>query len=140
MVITETHIDFIRRDLFHRGIHHPEIAESLLDHICCYIENSSAGNFDAAYLHAVNEFGPGGLKIIQDTSIFYISKKERNMKKTMVILGYVAACLTSTGLLFTIQHWPGARVMLVLGIALLNFGFLPLYFYDMYRKKTQIVS
>ena len=56
------------------------------------------------------------------------------MKKTMFVLGYIAAALTTFGLLFKVMHWPGANIMLILGVAMLNFGFLPMYFTDRYKK------
>ncbi|QMU31598.1 hypothetical protein HUW48_17240 [Adhaeribacter radiodurans] len=58
------------------------------------------------------------------------------MKKMMYVFGYIAASLVTTGLLFKLNHWPGATILLVLGIALLNLGFLPLYFYERYKMAT----
>ncbi len=55
------------------------------------------------------------------------------MKKTILIFGYLSIFLSTTGLLFKLQHWPGAGVMLIVGVALLNLGYLPLYF----RQKAQ---
>ncbi|HLP14539.1 MAG TPA: hypothetical protein VK177_21590 [Flavobacteriales bacterium] len=67
-------------------------------------------------------------------------KNGGTMKKSMYAMAYVAACLSSTGLLFKIQHWPGASIMLVLGVAILNFGFLPLYFLNRYRQSGDLVN
>jgi predicted RND superfamily exporter protein len=56
------------------------------------------------------------------------------MKKTMYLLGYLAVFLMTTGLLFKLQHWPGAAIMLTIAIALFNFGFLPLFIYGRYKR------
>ena len=56
------------------------------------------------------------------------------MKKTMYILGFLAVLLSTTGLVFKLQPWPGAAVMLVTGVFLLNFGFSPIFFYNRYKK------
>ena len=55
------------------------------------------------------------------------------MKKSVYVLGFLCCFLISTAILFKIMHWPAASVMLVTGVALLNFGFLPAYFYQKYR-------
>lgn len=50
------------------------------------------------------------------------------------VLGYVSIALFATGILFKLQHWPGAAIMLLCGVALLNFGYLPLLFLS--RKRV----
>jgi len=49
------------------------------------------------------------------------------MKKAMFIMGYFAIVLSTFGMLFKLMHWPGANIMLIIGIALFNLGFLPSY-------------
>lgn len=135
MVLNDQQIEFIRQDIRSRGVTIDELADSLLDHICCAMENDSGSDFDENYRRVISTFGEGGFhQIQQETIVLLTIKKEVAMKKTMYILGYIAAILMTTGLLFKIQHWPGAAVMLTLGIALLNFGFLPMFFYDKYRN------
>lgn len=56
------------------------------------------------------------------------------MKKAMFFLGYIAIMLTTSGLLFKSMHWPGANILLIIGIALLNLDFLPSYI--LYRFKS----
>ena len=135
MVLTTDQIDFIASDIQDRGVSFDELAESLLDHICCSIESSPEQNFDKAYQKALAAFGEEGLlKTQRRTEYLLIHKRNHQMKKTMFILGYIAVILSTTGLLFKIMHWPGANVMLIMGIAVLNFGFLPMYFRDRYRR------
>lgn len=135
MELTASQIEFIQKDIEHQGVAIDELAESLLDHICCSIENSSIDDFDQAYSTALKAFGEEGLQKIQDETFYLlILKREITMQKSMYIMGYLAAFLATTGLLFKIMHWPGANIMLILGIALLNLGFLPMYFYDRYKR------
>lgn len=56
------------------------------------------------------------------------------MKATMNLFGFLALFCTFTGLLFKMMHWPGAGVSLVVGVLLLNVGFLPMFFYDRYKR------
>lgn len=135
MELNDEQIEFIQEDLRRRGVKMNSLADSLLDHICCAIEHHAGDNFHSVYEDVIKLFGRDGIVKIQEETIILINyKKETIMKKAMFSFGYSAAFLCTTGLLFKIQHWPMASIMLVLGIALLNFGFLPLYFIDRYRK------
>ena len=103
--------------------------------------NGNETDFYKSYTKAIDAFGENGLmKIQQETILLLILKREITMKKTMFVLGYIAVFLITSGILFKIQHWPGAAIMLVLGVALLNFGFLPMYFHDRYRQATNLIQ
>lgn len=49
------------------------------------------------------------------------------------ITGFVGLSMTSVGVLFKIMHWPGAGVMLLGGMAVLAFGYVPIYFFKRYK-------
>ena len=135
MELTENQVSQIYSDIRERGVTMDELADSLVDHICCAIEREKEMSFEEAYTNALAAFGDDGLQRTQRETILFINqKKEIIMKKTMFILGYIAVSLITTGLLFKLQHWPGASIMLVFGIGLLNFGFLPMYFYGRYKQ------
>lgn len=135
MDLTEKQIEQIYSDIRERGVTMDELADSLVDHICCAIEREEKLDFESAYQEVLTAFGDDGLHRTQLETILFINhKKEIVMKKTLFILGYIAVSLITTGLLFKIQHWPGASIMLVFGIGLLNFGFLPMYFYSRYKQ------
>lgn len=128
MELTQEHIDFMRLDLTRRGVALDALCEDLIDHICCQIETSGGTDFETAYRDAIRTFGD--ISHLQKETYNFIHKKEIIMKKTAYLLGYIATTLCTSGLLFKIMHWPGANVLLLTGVALLNFGFLPLYFYQ----------
>lgn len=135
MELTPEQIAFIRQDIGEKGITMPDLVDSLVDHICCAIEQNDNNNFNEAYSQALAAFGEDSLRSIQqETLLLLILKKKITMKKMMYVLGYIAAFLSTMGLLFKLQHWPGAGIMLTLGIVLLNFGFFPMYFYDRYKR------
>lgn len=135
MKLTTEQIAFIKQDIKQRGITMAELADSLADHICCTIENDLETDFVKAYAKALAAFGENGIQKTQQETILLINlKKEIIMKGTMYLLGYIAVFLCSTSFLFKIMHWQGASVMLVLGIIVLNLGFLPMYFYDRYKR------
>lgn len=57
------------------------------------------------------------------------------MKKTINLFGFLATFMLSTGVLFKMMHWPFANILLVLAYLLLNFGFLPLFFFKRNSKQ-----
>jgi hypothetical protein len=135
MKLTDEQIDRIAVDLRNNGVAMDELVESLTDHICCVIENSKHHDFEQAYRDAMTEFGKFGPSAIEKNTLFLLTiKRELTMKTTMYILGYFAAILLTTGALFKMMHWFPANVLLVVGIALLNFGYLPMYFYSKYQS------
>lgn len=135
MELTGEHIAFIKQDIQKKGISMDNLADSLVDHICCTIENIPETDFQSVYNKALSSFGANGLEIIQKETILLLTLKRRIiMKKTMFLFAYIAAFLITTGLLFKLQHWPMASILLTLGIVILNLGFLPVYFYDRYKR------
>ncbi|MCD4792919.1 MAG: hypothetical protein K8R54_06790 [Bacteroidales bacterium] len=69
----------------------------------------------------------------------FLYKKEMSKvfsNKLKYILGYAGFSLLILSVLFKWMHWPGAAFILVLSIVILNFGFLPLLFFKMYKKSA----
>ncbi|WP_294822172.1 hypothetical protein [uncultured Flavobacterium sp.] len=52
------------------------------------------------------------------------------MKKSVYVFGFLASFVLSTGIMFKVMHWPASGILTFSGFLLLNFGFLPLYFYQ----------
>jgi hypothetical protein len=134
IVLNDEQIDFIRDEISRNELYINGLSESLIDHICCAIENSEENDFNTAYHSVLQSFGCYGFEQIQSDIIYLLNhKNEVIMKKLMFILGYLSVIMCSTGLLFKVQHWPGASIVLLVGVVLLNFGFLPIFFYDKYK-------
>ena len=56
--------------------------------------------------------------------------------KTKIILGVVAAIITGLSGLFKLMHLQGADLLLMIGTFIFTFGFLPFYFFTMYKKSV----
>lgn len=56
------------------------------------------------------------------------------MKAFVFITGAVSASLTCLGILFKIMHWPGASIMLVLGMGILALVYIPVLTKYLYAK------
>lgn len=129
--LTEEQIAFIENDIRVRGITSPNLSIDLLDHICCLIENEldEYRNFETVYQQTLLLFGEKGLKEIQEeTNRLLTFKHYYFMNTTMKISGYVSSLMILIGSIFKIQHWPGANVMILVGVFFLTVLFLPILF------------
>ena len=57
------------------------------------------------------------------------------MKNKIYILGLATAIIVFLGTLFKVNHWPGAAILLVSGISILVFVFLPLALVSSYKAE-----
>lgn len=134
MEVTDSRLDFIRRDIKEKGITMESLEDNLVDHICCMIEESTEHDFHKAYQKAMESFGGAGLlEIEQNTKILLIIKLEITMKKLMFILGYVATVIISFGAISRMVPLVGGGLLMTIWIAILVVGFFPLFFYQLFR-------
>lgn len=56
--------------------------------------------------------------------------------KLKIVLGVIAAVVTGLSGLFKVMHLQGAELLLMLGAFVFAFGFLPFYFFTMYKKSV----
>ncbi|MBP9151000.1 MAG: hypothetical protein KBF73_01820 [Flavobacteriales bacterium] len=63
-------------------------------------------------------------------------KESPRSEALLHITGFVGLTMTSVGVLFKILHWPGAAVMLLGGMAILAFGYVPIYFFKRYKTSV----
>ena len=62
------------------------------------------------------------------------------MKNSTNLFGFLASFMISTGVLFKMFHWPSAGIILFAGFLVLNFGFLPLFFFNKKKKMNPEIS
>ena len=120
-------IDQISNDIRRQEITFPHLADELIDHICCDVENemNNGLTFHDAYLAVKEKIGHRRLKEIQEETLYAVDTKYRQMKSTMKISAIAGTVLLGFAALFKIMHWPGAGVMMVLGAFTLAFVFMP---------------
>jgi len=53
------------------------------------------------------------------------------------IIGAGGGLLLGIGSCFKIMHWPGANIQILLGMILLTFVFLPLFFWQLYQREMK---
>jgi len=120
-------IDQISNDIRRQEITFPHLADELIDHICCDVENemNNGLTFHDAYLAVKEKIGHRRLKEIQEETLYAVDTKYRQMKSLMRISAIAGTVLLGFAALFKIMHWPGAGVMMVLGAFTLAFVFMP---------------
>lgn len=125
--LTFSDIEHIRKDVLSQEICFSHLADELIDHLCCDVENEMAGGlgFREAWLKVKGSMGQRRLREIQEETLYAVDTKYRNMKKTMKISGIAGTVMLGFAALFKISHLPGAGLMLTLGSLILAFVFMP---------------
>ena len=58
------------------------------------------------------------------------------MKNAVYLLGFLAFFTLGLGTMFEFFHWPYAGLLMLAGFTLFNFGFLPTFFYKLYKREA----
>jgi hypothetical protein len=141
--LSKQNINYISRNLKKEGICYSHLFEDLLDHICCDVELEmhKGIRFNEAYQNVKKKIGTKGLKEIQDATIYYVNLNLLVMKKLMNYLVVISTTLIACGLLFKVNHWEGANLIMFAGFALLFTLYFPVAFNHLVREtKTKILS
>jgi len=67
---------------------------------------------------------------------YKVSLSKAISTRLRIILGVVAAIVTGLSVLFKVMHLQGAEFLLMLGTSVFAFGFLPFFFFNMYKKSV----
>jgi hypothetical protein len=138
--ISDQQIDFILSDISARGVEMESLQQNLLDHICCIIEHDleENGDFENFYQRTMRTFYKDALwEIEEETLQLLIFKNYYTMKKIMIVSGTFSAAVMSIGIFFKFMHWPGASLLIILGIAISSLVFLPLLFTLRIKEKQK---
>ena len=57
------------------------------------------------------------------------------MKKSIFILGFLTCFFLGTGAMFEFLVWPYRGIIVFIGFLFLNFGLIPMYFYQKYKQE-----
>ncbi len=125
--LNETQIRLIRQEVIRQEISLGHLADDLIDHICCEIENrmTHPRDFEPVSREILQEIGHNGLQKIQFDTLYLIDKNYRLMKNIMKITGLVSMAFIAFGSLFKILHYPGANILFILGFTVLGLVFFP---------------
>ncbi len=127
--ISEKELNLVSSDIDQQGLTYTRLKNELLDHICCNVENymNDGLTFNEAYRKVKREMGSRRIRQVQDATLYLINQKYRRMKRTMLVLGISTAVIIIIGTILKMLHWPGAGILLTLGLASLSLVFIPLF-------------
>lgn len=129
--ISDKQIDYIFNDISARGVEMESLQQNLVDHVCCIIEQNleTNGDFEDFYQKTIKTFYKDALwEIEEETLLLLTFKNYYTMKKIMIRSGAVSAITMTVGIFFKFMHWPGAAALIILGIFISSFVFIPLLF------------
>lgn len=138
--ISDQQIDYILSDIGARDVEMESLQQNLLDHICCIIENNleENGDFESFYKQTIQTFYKDELwEIEEETLLLLTYKNYYTMKKIMINSGIAAATFFIIGSFFKFMHWPGASMLIMLGMIIGALIFLPLIFLTKKSETTE---
>ena len=130
--ISNEQIDYMLQQITNQGISDEGLRDSILDHVCCLIENSKEpiADFEICFQSYLKKFYQNKLEEIEvETHLLITFKHYYQMKKFMLLSGIAGAGMLVFGNIFKFMHWPGASIFILLGILLLSLLFIPLLFF-----------
>ncbi len=137
--VIDQNIDRIKGDLSKSGLTYDRLQDDVLDHVCCMLEEEleSGEDFESSYDKILDFIGNKTLENLQHQTLLLLDKKFQSMKNFTYLFGLTTAIIAIIGALFKRMHWPGASILLAVGIGLVLLVFLPLYFVINYREQTE---
>ena len=137
--VIDDNYDRIRRDLVRLGLTYDRLMDDMLDHVCCMVEEfmEQGSDFESSYHQVLDSIGEKSLPEIQHETLLNLDKKFQRMKNFTYLFGLTSAIITIVGSLFKRMHWPGAGILITVGMILIVFVFLPLYFITNHRAQAE---
>ena len=137
--VIDDNYDRIRSDLVRLGLTYDRLIDDMLDHVCCMVEEymDQGRDFESSYNQVIDSIGEKTLPEIQHQTLLNLDKKFQRMKNFTYVFGLTSAIITIIGSLFKRMHWPGAGILITVGMMLIVFVFLPLYFVTNHRAQPE---
>lgn len=139
MILTDENVEYIATTLKFYGITDVTLKEDLMDHICTHIECYNGTDFEKAYQKAIQNLG--GYASLQNMQKDVNEKKLIRTilarKRAFFLFSTFNIMLLALGMLFKLNQWPYASVLLACGFSILIFGTIPFAFYNKYQLSKQ---
>lgn len=115
--LSQHQVDSIHDLLLTHGVSYESLQIDLLDHICCMVEQKMDDGLDfkASLNMSTQEFGLSKLSEIQEATYHLLSLKLNKMKKAISIVAIITALCVMLGIIFKINHYLGAGLLIAIG-------------------------
>ncbi|MHC1704284.1 MAG: hypothetical protein AB9846_10285 [Tenuifilaceae bacterium] len=136
-LLDKKQVEIIVADVEKARVTFSHLADELIDHICCEVENlmNQGKSFDEAYEFMKQQTGIKVLQKIQENTHYLIDKNYRIMKMAMKITGSASLVILSVGTVMKLVHWQGASTLLLFGFLVLCLVFFPSAIYTNYKDQ-----
>ena len=137
--VIDDNYERIKSDLVRLGLTYDRLIDDMLDHVCCMVEEymDEGEDFESSYSQVLDTIGEKTLPEIQHQTLLNLDKKFQRMKNFTYVFGLSSAILTILGSFFKRMHWPGAGIMITVGMVLIVLVFLPLYFISNQKEQLE---
>lgn len=127
-MLSDSQVDKVYDLVVSRGVNLEQLRHELIDHLCCQLEHTmqTGESFENALVEAEHQFGPSGLAKTQEATIYVLTLKLKLMKKSASILAIIGGFITIAATVFKLSHWPGASILLFLGLGVLAVLYMPM--------------
>ena len=95
-------------------------------------------DFGKSLTLSIQEFGLQNLSEIQEATLYLLTLKLQKMKKVTIIIGIISAIFIVVGVLFKINNFPGASILLVLGIGFISLIVFPFMAFSEMQKGNNL--
>ena len=121
--VIDDNYDRISGDLIRLGLTYDRLMDDMLDHVCCMVEEGmeEGNDFETSYHKVLDAIGEKSLPEIQHQTLLNLDKKFQRMKNFTYLFGLSSAIITIIGSLFKRMHWPGAGILITVGMVMIVF-------------------
>jgi len=134
--------DIIYDFLIDQGVSYDELQIDLLDHISCMVEQKMDNGLDfrESLTLSTHEFGLSNFSELQEATFHLLNLKLNKMKKVIGTLGVISALSIIGAVLFKLNHWPFANLLIVTGLLMVSFIIFPFMAFFDYKKSSSTLD
>lgn len=142
-LLNDEDIDWIKQLIAKNGITDLDMADSILDHLCCMAESRDINQHQwKSFIETeIQRMHPISLKSLEEEKDIIIQQlKKQTMKKTTLALMATSVTLLVAGTVFKVLHLPGASMIIVLGVGIGSIAALASTLQQMKNERSALFS
>ncbi|MEQ8908682.1 MAG: hypothetical protein RIC95_05790 [Vicingaceae bacterium] len=134
-------VDSIYDLLLNHGVSYESLQLDLLDHMCCMVEQKMDNGleFEESLSLSTQEFGLSHLSEIQEATFHLLTLKLNKMKKVVGTVAILTAVSVIAGIIFKMNHYPGAGLLISVGFTLAALAVFPsMMYFDLKNQSNWV--
>lgn len=140
--LSQHQVDSIYDLLLSHGVDYESLQIDLLDHMCCMVEQKMDNGLDfgESLTMSTQEFGLSKLSEIQEATFHLLTLKLNKMKKVVSIIAIITALCVMLGIVFKINHYLGASMLVFAGFVLAALLVFPAMMYFELKNSSSLLQ